>query len=249
MGCHCSQSFLGAEDEEEAMMAECEGALGFGEHAASRLCTEIRVLTVNQRLNGNRIRKLAAEMGLRLTAGQESKDDPIVKFYSKLGSESEGWESRKLALLALLLGKGASASKAELLFSFYDHEYNKYLTADDVHLLATEVCDLALRLLPSFCSDYLEHHGNLDAAVLVQNYYLKLSEAKPEAINQVKSLILDPYEDQVSLPTFKEKVSGQGLQCLFSARGLRKQTVARYKQVLRDQARHRVRVVKAVRAN
>jgi hypothetical protein len=237
MGCHCTHHNLDLEEEEEALMCESEAVLSFSKYASAKVCTDILVLTVNETLNWNRLHRLSEDLNLNILS-PDAQNDPVAEFYNKLKT-GEVWMSRKLCILALLLGKGSSVSKAELLFAFYDLEYNKFLTSSDVQKLSEELCDLALVDLPAFSIAFLEHQGNLDAAVLVQNYAARLQEAKSEAVKLIKTFIFDPYEDQVTLMTFKEKVTTARMHFMLTAKGLRCQAIERYKEVLREQARHR----------
>lgn len=237
MGCHCAHGSIDSSLEEEALMSRCEAGLGFSGHSVSRLFTRVLVLTVNQTLNANRLKRLGTELGVNLGRLNE-RTDPASLFFAGLKTTEDTWESRKLLILALLLGEGSTSAKAEPLFSLFDLEYNKYLTSAELDSMLEQVVNVALEVLPKYCVECLEHAGDLDGAVLVQNYQEKLRGTYSDAKHSLKSLILDPYEDQVTLPTFKSKLAAQD-QDLLSARGLRRRALQQYKQLMRSQARHR----------
>lgn len=238
MGCHCAHDSIDSNPEEEVLMARCEATLGFSRQSFSHLFTRVLVLTVNQALNTNRLKRLGKELKVDLSGILEGGKDPVSHFYAGLKTSEETWESRKLLILALLLGEGSISAKADCLFSLFDLEYNKYLTSEELDNMLEEVCKVALDVLPTYCVEYLEHVGDLDGAVLVQNYWEKLKATRSEAKYSLKSLILDPHEDQVTLPTFKTKLMAQEPD-LLSARGLRRRALQHYKQLMRSQARHR----------
>ena len=238
MGCHCAHDNIDSNPEEEALLSRCEATLGFSGHSSARLFTRVLVLTVNQALNTNRLKRLGKELGVDLSGIQEGGKEPVSHFYAGLKTSEDTWESRKLLLLALLLGKGTISAKAASLFSLFDLEYNKYLTSEELESMLEQVVRVALDVLPRYCVEYLEHVGDLDGAVLVQNYWEKLRGTRSEAKHSLKALILDPHETQVTLPTFKTKLMAQEPD-LLSACGLRRRALQHYKQLMRSQARHR----------
>lgn len=236
MGCQCANfhhpdSF----SEEETLLKRCEAVLGFSGRSTRQLCTQVLVLTVNQNLNVNRLRKLGKELGVDLSGVHEDRNDPISRFYFGLKTSTDSWESRKLLLLAVLLGDGSLSTKAETLFSLFDLEFNKYLTSNELENMLDQVCRISLDLLPRFCAEYLEFLGDVENASFMRKYWEKLQNAQFEASRNLKAAILDPYEDQVTWPTFRTKLGGLDADVL-TARGVRRRALTQYKKVVRAQA-------------
>lgn len=170
----------------------------------------------------------------------EEQEDPVAQFYRGM-QRGEGWEARRLGVLGLMLGKGGRQEKAELLFSMYDWEYNKAMGRTEVELMISDLCELALKQLPTLAIGVLEAQGNLDGAVLVQNYSTKLREACIPAIQAILNQLFPTTTQSISLLEFKDKVAQDGLHFLVSASDLRKETWKRYKARLRDEAKHKGR--------
>ncbi len=240
MGCQCSISSSSNElEEEETLMSLCESSLGFTPHEAAKVWTSIRILTLNETLNWNRMRKLAQDWRLEMPEPEE-QEDPVAQFYRGM-RKGEGWEARRLGMLGLMLGKGGRQEKVELLFGMYDWEYNKALGRTEVELMVTDLCDLALKQLPTLAIGTLEAQGNLDGAVLLQNYSAKLHEACLPTTQAVLSQLFPTSTQSISLVAFKDKVAQDRLDFLVSASDLRKEAWKRYKARLRDEAKHKGR--------
>lgn len=220
-------------------MSICQSSLGYAPHEASKVWTDIRILTLNETLNWNRMRKLAQDWHLEMPEPEE-QEDPVAQFYRGL-RRAEGWEARRLGVLAVMLGKGGRLEKAELLFGMYDCEYNKALGRTDVELMVADLCDLALKQLPTLAIGILEGQGNLDGGVLLQNYTSKLHEACLPAVQAVLTQLLPLPTQQLSLFSFQDKVDQGGLHFLVSPSDLRKETLKRYKATLREEAKRKGR--------
>lgn len=238
MGCQCIfHSSPSDTEEEEFLMTLCESRLGYTPHDVKKLWTQIRVLTINERLNWNRMRKFAGDWSLALPEPEE-QSDPVAEFYRGMRKEEE-WDARKVALLAILLGKGGGEDKAELVFGLYDREYGKVLGRKEVEEMASDLCTLALHQLPALSVSLLESQDNLDSAVLLQNYISKLHTAASACQTAIISLLLPTPMTDISYQTFHSKVTSEGLLFLISPRGIREETFRRYKSLLRAHAKHK----------
>lgn len=235
MGCHCSQA-KEFEHEEETLITHFEQFLGFGSHAAGHICTQVQVLTVNEKLNWNRLRQLATVLNLNV-AGLQSSEEPIARFYEALKTEKD-WSTRQLSLLGVLLGQGSATTKASLLFHLYDQDYTGALPNFRIEEMLLDLCTLAFTHLPRFAQHMLQTQGDLDTSELLGSYINHLEEAK-----QVTARFLTHRlaEENTTVEDFE--VRAQACKCIFSAKWLRVEGLAHYKSNIRTLNRIRASTI------
>ena len=237
MGCYCAHKYLDLEEQEEVLMVECERALGLSDFASGKLCAEIDTLAVTGKLDMNRLQQLWSRIHLEVTS-PGGKKSPVTEFYQSLMTRSD-WSAKPLSVLSLLLGRGSTQSKAELLFALYQH--GDSLSAADTEVMAKDLTNLALVALPGFCTAELEFHAHLDAAVLIQNYATKLEEAKSYAEKLMKVMLFERRTKDLDLAGFKDRVTGADMLFLFSSKALRREALETYKKMQKKYVRQKGR--------
>ena len=233
MGCHCSQT-KEFEQEEETLIVHFEQCLGFGNHTAGHICTQVQVLTLNERLNWNRLRQLTSVLNLNVE-GLQSSEEPIARLYEGL-KEGKEWKARQISLLGVLLGQGKAAVKAPLLFRLYDPDDSGVLSIPRIEEMLQDLCAIAFTHLPLFAQRML---GNSDSAVLLGSYIDHLAEAK-----QATCLFLARQiaEGPVSAQDFVIKAQ-ECAKSMFSAKLLRTEGLRHYKNCLRSLQRLRASTI------
>lgn len=226
MGCHCSQS-KDFEQEEESLITYYEHTLGFSSHSAQHICTQVQILTVNERLNWNRLRHLAWKLDLNIS-GIQSTEQPIGQFYAQLKQDTD-WSARQLCLLGILLGQGSVSVKASLLFNLYDLEYVGVLPPTRISSILQDLCALAFTHLPQFALSMLEHSQDSVKSDLLTRYAGRLAAARYSAATFLSHILVE--EQPISAEEFISKAQTK-TKYLFSARQLRIEGSEHYKRSL-----------------
>ena len=233
MGCQCSQA-KEFEPEEETAITHFEQSLGFGNHTAVHICTQVQVLTVNEQLNWNRLRQLATVLGLDVE-GLQSSEEPIARFYEALKTANY-WSARQLSLLGVLLGQGSAAVKASLLFHLYDRDYAGTLSNFRVEEMLLDLCTLAFTHLPRFAQHMSQTQGDSNTSELIGSYIDRLSEATQTTVHFLAHKLAAEF---ITAEDFYIRAQ----TCLFSAKLLRIEGLAHYKNSLRALQRIRASTI------
>jgi hypothetical protein len=160
---------------------------------------------------------------------QEEKKGSTAAFYMNLCARCN-WSSRRLLLLAILLGAGDMPSKSQRLFSIYQR--NGQLHALESEQLCRDLCTVALVELPEYCAERLEMLQQLDSSVLAQNYSARLKEALSTAVGEFSNRLIS--ENSLNCSQFTVKTLSPDLTFLLSTKGIRREALAAYRKVLKE---------------
>ncbi|CAG9330531.1 unnamed protein product [Blepharisma stoltei] len=160
-----------------------------------------------------------AFMTLELT--DEALTSPDASFYkilSKVKNEKKLYEVRKLSLLGILIGKGATKGKVSSLFKLYDPENSESLDAAKVELMFNEIADLCANILPIIAIGEGDEYCTKEE---IEGYIELLNKGKEKALQKVKAVLMDG--DSISESDFVTKVSDSELplKSLLSSSGAR----------------------------
>lgn len=228
MGCYCAHKLAEGDVEDEALVQEAERFTGFSNFSFSKLCDEIDSLSQEQKTDLGKLQQLGAR--LKLEGGmQEEKKGSTAAFYMNLCARCN-WSSRRLLLLAILLGAGDMPSKSQRLFSIYQR--NGQLHAVESEQLCRDLCTVALVELPEYCAERLEMLQQLDSSVLAQNYSARLKEALSTAVGEFSSRLIS--ENSLNCSQFTVKALSPDLTFLLSTKGIRREALAAYRKVLKE---------------
>jgi len=229
MGCYCTHKLAEGEAEDEALIQEAERLTGFSNFCFSKLCDEIDALSQGQRTDIGKLKLLGSRLKLEGGA-QEEKKGSTAAFYMNLCARCN-WSSRRLLLLAILLGSGDMPSKSQRLFSIYQR--NNLLHSPESEQLCRDICTVTLVELPEHCAERLEVLQQLDAAVLAQNYSARLKEALATAVKEFSGRLVGGRES-LDCEQFTMRALAPDLTFLLSTKGLRREALAAYRKVLKD---------------
>jgi hypothetical protein len=228
MGCYCAHKLAEGDVEDEALVQEAERFTGFSNFSFSKLCDEIDSLSQEQKTDLGKLKQLGAR--LKLEGGmQEEKKGSTAAFYMNLCARCN-WSSRRLLLLAILLGAGDMPSKSQRLFSIYQR--NGQLHALESEQLCRDLCTVALVELPEYCAERLEMLQQLDSSVLAQNYSARLKEALSTAVGEFSNRLIS--ENSLNCSQFTVKTLSPDLTFLLSTKGIRREALAAYRKVLKE---------------
>lgn len=230
MGCYCTHKLAEGEAEDEALMQEAERFIGFSNFCFSKLCDEIDALSQGQRTDIGNLKLLGSRLKLEGGA-QEEKKGSTAAFYMNLCARCD-WSSRRLLLLAILLGSGDMPSKSQRLFSIYQR--NNLLHSLESEQLCKDLCTVTLVELPEHCAERLEVLQQLDAAVLAQNYSARLKEALSTAVKEFSGRLMEGGRESLDCSQFTMRTLAPDLTFLLSTKGLRREALAAYRKVLKD---------------
>ena len=160
---------------------------------------------------------------------QEDNKGSTSTFYMNLCARCD-WSSRRLLLLAILLGAGDMPSKSLRLFEIYQR--NGQLHAVESEQLCRDLCTVALVELPEYCAERLEMLQQLDSSVLAQNYSARLKEALSTAVGEFSNRLIG--ENSLNSSQFTIKTLSPSLSFLLSTRGIRREALAAYRKVLKE---------------
>lgn len=169
----CTNSSDGTSASSEELVHTIETGLGFSQCLAARLVSKIHCHSTSGRMNKKQFRDMMQAVGL-CTDPLEDPDAPASRFFQYF-SEGKRYEAKKLAMLAILLGKGTIDTKAELLFSLYQSE--KAIELPAVDKMVQDICSIALKYLPAYASLELEALSDFGSARKLNSYQAKLEVA------------------------------------------------------------------------
>jgi hypothetical protein len=136
----------------EELIQTYEIWLGYHKRPATDTVTDIKVFTNGGRMHLKQLKEMLQSMSLDTPALAHS-NSPQANFYRLLGDRKK-IESRKVSVLAVMLGTGTLSKKAEVLFDLF--QTNKVLEITGVNAMVQEVCLIALKFLPAYTAMELE---------------------------------------------------------------------------------------------
>ena len=234
MGCSCSHKFAdNNEPEEETFIQETERNTGFYGVNFTKICEEIGNITANGRVETAKFQ----DMRRKLKLGSGETQWKLDEFYTNLCAHCS-WSSRRLLLLAIILGHGDLPTKSQHIFLLYHHDNS--LSASEIDLFCVDLCSLFLLEIPEYTSERLEAAGLFDSAVLIQNYAMRLREALQVTVREYSSR-LNQRKAGLSCSEFTELMLSPGFICMFSPKNMRKEALSAYKNVLKEHNKQKYR--------
>ena len=197
MGCTTTTD-ISSDVSNEELIQTYEMSLGFHHCLASRLVSKIKAFSSSGNMNFQQFRDMMRAVGLH----NEVLDDmeaPVTRFYGFLG-DGKRLESKKVAMLALLLGEGTVDTKAELLFELYQAERAIELPA--VSKMVQDACSIAMKFLPAYTTLEMESLNDEGTLHKLASYQSKLDVAYRFVVVKVKDN-LEFGRKKVTLPELK----------------------------------------------
>ena len=197
----------------EELIHTYESTLGFSQCMSSRLVGKIHNCASSGRVNKHQFKDMMKKAGLYIDSFEDDTA-PVSQFFTSFG-DGKRMEAKKLAMLGVLLGKGTMETKATLLFDLYRAE--KAIDLQAVGKMVTDMCSIALSLLPLYASLELSTAGDAVSLHKLHSYRLKLEVASPFVVAKIK----DNLEFGRKRLTFEELNRSKMMKFFYSSQELR----------------------------
>lgn len=205
-------------------ISECEDLLGFSKHNSVAVWSELRS-TTESFLSRRQFLDFLTSLSLN-REGFDGPTRPLHRFYA-LFRQNNLYDKRKLALLGLLLGHGASHSKVDILFQMHSAEE---LKQSEMERVLREMLLIASVDLPSYSQYWMEVTSNDEKASEISHYREKLVVSIPDAVSTLVKLLFGNGEVAISREICKNRIRGDLAQSIFIAKNLRMLSLDVYKR-------------------
>ena len=182
----CSSSREKNESIEEVLISRCEESLGYSNLTCHEIDCYYHKFTQNLKLTENQFIAATEELKLDMR-NYFITECKLHKFYESFRMKDGLFSVRMLSALGVLIGKGSTKEKAEILFTNYDVEITDTLDSMEMQMLITDVVKIAIVILPMYAKETAE--SNQDKKIL-EEYTIKLQQIKAAVHEHYKSLLI-----------------------------------------------------------
>ena len=174
MGCYCEKADrVCLLKEAEMTIQEYEESLGFSYIPVSLIISVLQKNTKKKGLSPVQLRSWLSELGIS-TNRLDIESDSVAKLFSQF-LERGRYSSRKLGIMAVLLGESSTERKAQILFRLY-FKPTEMMTIAELESLVTNCCDIALVQLPKLAETELTALRDVSTLLKLQKYTKSLSK-------------------------------------------------------------------------
>jgi Ca2+-binding EF-hand superfamily protein len=144
--------------------------------------------------------------------------DPVLKLFSV----------RLLSTLGILLGKGESFEKVNLLFHNYDNDTNLKLSRDELSQLFEDISMISFKYLPTYAMQF----ADVEAKSSIEKYIQDLMNMKTSVVKYYVSTVFEDLEkDEIEMSAFLKILKGTKVASMLTPALFRKYTLEIWKNI------------------
>lgn len=176
MGCYCSKAErVTLLKEAELTIQEYEESLGFSNIPVSLSISVLEKNTKKKGLTSVQLRSWLSQLGIPTTR-IDTESDAVAKLFAQF-IEKGRYSSRKLGILAVMLGEGSTERKAQVLFRLH-YKPTEMMTSDGLDNVVATCCDMAYVQLPKLAENELTTLRDLSTLMKLQKYTQNLRKVQ-----------------------------------------------------------------------
>lgn len=218
MGCTlCAQEH----DLEESLIKKCEEGLGYKKLKCEDIDISFHRFCYNLQLTNMQFIESCQQLNIDLK-DISKPSSPLVGFYEFFKTEDGMYCTRKLSTLGVLLGKGSTHEKAEILFKNYDIEISDTLDNVEMKILITDVLNISMNFLPWYALNTIDDKIYKE---ILDNYWKTLKKLQGKRTRHYEKLLIRDKNIKIKIDEFITMFDYESIKCLVNSSKLRTQAI------------------------
>ncbi|CAG9325028.1 unnamed protein product [Blepharisma stoltei] len=229
MGCHLGRDGDYAGKEEEEIIKRAEDTLGFTNLESKELDRTFHRFSTDFKMTDNQFFTSLEDINVD-TKPIRTYDaaSPICKFYDEFKDEENFFHAQRLTCLGILLGNGAVADKALVLFENYDMDTSKSISQQEFLCLLKDLVNISLVWLPKYAMELCQG----DEKMKLQQYIEKLANIKDTLVVYLSQRVNEIDDEELSKPLFLVSFKDEEVKSLLQSHSLRKLALEKYNDLI-----------------
>ena len=231
MGCVCSRGKEGENQwvVEEKAVQQAESFLNISKVNANEFLTEFSKNRNGQGFsNQNQFLEAANTLGINTTDILKDKTS-LYDFYSWFTVSQGLYDTRKLCVMGVLLGKGHIDTKMHILFEIFDRDASGSIDYKEFKSMLQVIVEIALVRLPTLAMNMTE---DMMLKRRLGKYYRRLSLVTKALVLYFRYLVQSNSKSDLTLSQLIEASEDPEIDLMFSASKLRSAGCEKYQSVI-----------------